>query len=133
MATFQQNCFISFIFLGTFASFNWDTTSTAVLTTTTAMDNAHLSNQNYNICIRRVRGYCSICYSPHVLSANNDEGSSFGVSASNTGSAPTAQSVTETVCTGRTSTGPAPDNAANIGIMEEYFTFYPDSLKNPGM
>ena len=131
MAIFQHYRFISFIFLGTFASFNWDTTSTAVLTTTTAMDNAHLSNQNYNVCFRRVRGYCSICYSPHVHSANANEGSSFGVSASDPTSAPVAESATETLCTGRTSTGPAPTNAANLGTMEERFTFY--SLKNPGM
>ena len=52
-----------FYFVGTMASFNWDTTSTTI-----AASQTHLSHQYYDICIRRARGYCSICYSPYIAS-----------------------------------------------------------------
>ena len=48
---------------GTIASFNWDTS-----TTTVASTQLHLSSQNYNICIRRTRGQCSVCFTPEVNS-----------------------------------------------------------------
>ena len=51
------------LFLGTIASFNWDTTSTSNLKTD-LWNQFHLANQDYDICIRRTRGYCSIYYSP---------------------------------------------------------------------
>jgi len=44
---------------GTFANYGWPTTNTATATATTSV---HLSNQNYQICIRRSSGYCYICY-----------------------------------------------------------------------
>eukprot|EP00093_Oithona_nana_P001312 01312.XXX_3226_2112_1 [CDS] Oithona nana genome sequencing. len=44
---------------GTFANYGWPTTNTAAATATTSV---HLSNQNYQICIRRSSGYCYICY-----------------------------------------------------------------------
>ena len=42
-------------------SFGYPTTNTA---TTVADDTTHLSNQLYQICIRRTSGYCYICYTP---------------------------------------------------------------------
>ena len=45
-------------------SFGYPTSSTTVTTAVT-----HLSNQNYEICIRRAAGYCLICYRyTHILS-----------------------------------------------------------------
>merc|ERR1712079_479630 len=57
---------------GTIASFNWDTTATSV-----ASSQVHLSNQYYDICIRRARSYCSICYDPYISSTTT--ASSFGL------------------------------------------------------
>ena len=51
------------MFIGTIANFNWDTSQT---TAASVLDQVHLSDQNYDICIRRFRGYCSICYSPRI-------------------------------------------------------------------
>ncbi|TRY72201.1 hypothetical protein TCAL_13281 [Tigriopus californicus] len=45
---------------GTISSFNFPTSSAAVSAQTT-----HLSNQCYNICIRRESGRCAICYVPN--------------------------------------------------------------------
>ena len=60
--------------LGKIASFNWDTTATSVGTS-----QVHLSNQYYDICIRRARSYCSICYDPYISSTTAS--SSFGLGA----------------------------------------------------
>merc|ERR1712025_1087436 len=49
---------------GTIASFNFDTTATGSVATS----QTHLSNQYYSICIRRARGYCSLCFSPEITS-----------------------------------------------------------------
>lgn len=46
---------------GSFSNFGYPTTNTA---TTVADDTTHLSNQLYQICIRRTSGYCYICYTP---------------------------------------------------------------------
>ena len=62
---------------GTIASFNWDTSTTAVAAT-----QYHLSSQYYDICIRRARKYCSICYSPQSgFPAIAGAAASYGVSA----------------------------------------------------
>ena len=87
---------------GTIASFNWDTSTTTGLTATTAPDNLHLSDQNYNICIRRARGYCEICFSPTVTSRTAGIASSFGVSAGNPASDAVHQAVLDTLCLGNT-------------------------------
>ena len=108
--------------LGSFATFNWDISSETALSTTTALSNAHLSDQHYNICIRRARGYCSICFSPHVVTTTAAEATSYGVSAANPGTDGSEESIVETRCSGITSihgTGIA-DNAANLGKMDEY-------------
>ena len=39
----------------------------------------HLQNQNYNICIRRAKGYCYICYADWYTTATVG---SFGLSVS---------------------------------------------------
>ena len=59
---------------GTIASFNWDTTETAV-----AASQTHLSDQYYDICIRRARSSCSVCYSPVI--SGTTTASSFGLGA----------------------------------------------------
>ena len=59
---------------GTIASFNWDTTATAV-----AASQTHLSDQYYDICIRRARSSCSVCYSPVI--SGTTTASSFGLGA----------------------------------------------------
>jgi len=62
---------------GTIASFNWDISATAVEDT-----QVHLSSQYYDICIRRERSYCSVCYSVAIHSTANSIASSYGVGAS---------------------------------------------------
>ncbi|XP_023330828.1 uncharacterized protein LOC111703186 [Eurytemora carolleeae] len=75
---------------GTIKNFNYDSSkSNAVLGA-----NTHLSNQNYNICFRQERGFCSICFDPVNPSTT---ASSFAVSASPNAA---AQSATGTTCTG---------------------------------
>jgi hypothetical protein len=59
---------------GTIASFNWDTSSSTV-----SSSQYHLSSQYYDICIRRARSSCSICYSPQIYTTT--AASSFGLSA----------------------------------------------------
>ena len=61
---------------GNIASFNWDTSSTSV-----SSSQYHLSDQNYDICIRRASGKCSICFSPYVISTTTGTASSYGLSA----------------------------------------------------
>jgi len=78
---------------GTIASFNWDTSATTIATSQT-----HLSNQYYDICIRRARGYCSVCYSPYITSTTIQ--SSYGVGGSSLDPAQTAS--VGSVCTGIT-------------------------------
>jgi len=59
------------------ASFNFPTGSAVTATAT------HLSNQYYNICIRRASGYCYICYSPTIIGTSAAiTQQSFGVSLS---------------------------------------------------
>lgn len=84
--------------VGEFASFNWNTASTAVSSTQT-----HLSSQQYDICFRRERGYCSICFSTKISSTSNGVASSFGVSAGTT--APTPTLAADSACTGASQYG----------------------------
>ena len=78
---------------GTIASFNWDTSSSSVSTT-----QYHLSSQYYDICIRRTRNYCSVCFSPQITG-------SYGLSAGGTG--PTQINAIGSLCTGVTTLNPA--------------------------
>ena len=84
----NKNCF-----LGTIASFNWDTSASTI-----AASQTHLSNQYYDICIRRDRGYCSVCYSPYITSTTIQ--SSYGIGASSVDPAQTA--TVGSACTGIT-------------------------------
>merc|ERR1719295_853301 len=95
---------------GTVASFNWDTSSSTV----TQATQFHLSSQYYDICIRRARSYCSICYSPQATgsSAAPLAAASYGLSASSDGAIATAAS--GATCTGVT-TLVSPETAGNLG------------------
>jgi len=75
---------------GTFASFNFDTSSTTVSTSST-----HLQSQYYNICFRRTRSKCSVCFSPQIVGAAAAV-TSFGISAS--GAAAAFSSAVDTLC-----------------------------------
>merc|ERR1711997_1083946 len=63
--------------------------------TTVTSKVTHLSNQHYDICIRRGSGYCYICYSPTIIATTTaaigtpvDAAISFGVSISATAANP---------------------------------------------
>jgi len=73
---------------GTIASYNFDTTASGSVATT----QYHLSNQYYDICIRRARGYCSLCFSPEITSTTATNAASYGIGASSLGTAQTAAS-----------------------------------------
>jgi hypothetical protein len=68
---------------GTIATFNWDTSTTTVATSQT-----HLQSQNYDICIRRKRSYCSMCLSPQVTSTTIGTAASYGLGGSSNAPAP---------------------------------------------
>jgi len=61
---------------GTFYSFNWKTTEAA----TNNQD--HLSDQYYDICIRRSNMHCQICYSPYIASNAAIHTTTFGLGTS---------------------------------------------------
>ena len=105
---------ISFIHLGTIASFNWDTSSTSALKTALIL-NVHLVDQHYDICIRRSEGYCSICFSPEIAAAAAGSGSSFGVSAGSDG--PALKGATDSKCTGVTTQNPTDTNQDGHGTV----------------
>jgi len=95
---------------GTIASFNWDTS-----TTTVASTQLHLSSQNYNICIRRTRGQCSVCFAPEVHSTTTGTATSYGVGGSS--AAPAQTAAVGATCTG-ISTQPGPGGAAFGDYLE---------------
>jgi len=80
---------------GTVATFNWDTSATKVGTT-----HIHLSNQYYDICFRRQRGYCQFCITPQIASTTATEASSYGLGSSSDGAA--MKAAVGSVCTGIT-------------------------------
>ena len=108
-------------FLGTIASFNWDTSQTSN-TKTALFTQFHLSDQYYNICIRRTQGYCSLCLSPQILHSGTPgtspvtEGASFGVSA---GSVPIGDVTSNSGpgCTGVTTFNAINTMAAGLGML----------------
>merc|ERR1711935_154992 len=99
---------------GTIATFNWDTS-----TTTVSSGQTHLSTQNYDICIRRTRSYCSVCFSPYVSGTTTGTASSYGVGGSSVAAAQTG--ALATFCTGIT-TQP---NAAAFGDYLEIANLQP--------
>merc|ERR1719443_1431846 len=92
---------------GTIASFNFDTTASG----TVAATQYHLSNQYYDICIRRTRGYCSLCFSPEITSTTTTNAASFGISAGSVAAIQTAASGSH--CTGVTTINAIA--ASNVG------------------
>merc|ERR1712117_388891 len=92
---------------GTIASFAFDTSAS----TTVATTQYHLSNQYYDICIRRARGYCSLCFSPEITSTTTTNVASFGISAGSVAPAQTAAS--GSYCSGVTTINPTA--ASNVG------------------
>jgi len=91
---------------GTIASFNWDTSASSIATSQT-----HLSNQYYDICIRRTRSYCSVCYSPYITSTTTQ--SSYGVGGSSAEPAQTANIGSQ--CTGITTFSSTEGNQVAYG------------------
>merc|ERR1739844_404172 len=103
---------------GTIASFNWDTSASSV-----ASSQTHLSSQFYDICIRRARSYCSVCYSPVVSSTT--AASSFGVSA--TGPGPALANSIGSLCTGVTTLNPAVASNKGFGDYLEIVALQPST------
>lgn len=111
---------------GTIASFNYDTTKTSNLKTE-LYTQYHLADQYYDICIRRARSNCAVCYSPEVIhsaTAGTTEGSSFGVSAASE-AAPTFSVNQGVTCTGFTTVAAIDTNSAGLG---DYITI--DNAQN---
>jgi hypothetical protein len=79
---------------GTVATFNWDTTASTV-----ANSQVHLSNQYYDVCFRRARSQCSICFSPQVAESST-AASSYGLGSSSDDAA--AKNLVGSGCTGVT-------------------------------
>ena len=89
---------------------SWDTSASTVSKTQT-----HLVNQYYDICIRRTRGYCSICYTPAIISSTTGTGSSYGLGAGS--DAMTQKSAIGSFCTGITKAGgAAADTGTGYGV-----------------
>lgn len=94
---------------GTIASFNWDTSASSV-----SSSQAHLSSQYYDICIRRARSYCSVCFTPYIATvASPFSTGSFGLSA--TGPGPALASSQGSLCTGITTLNPAVASNSGFG------------------
>ena len=99
---------------GNFASFNWDTSSSTASTT-----QYHLSDQRYDICIRRASGKCSLCLSPYIHSSSTGTATSFGLGAGS--SDPTQTGAIGSQCSGIT-TQPG---AAGFGDYIEVINLQP--------
>ena len=72
----------------------------------------HLTSQYYDICIRRARTSCSICYSPQIFSNTPGTASSYGLSAG-------SDAATQTNAIGSSCTGVTVLNAiaaSNLGF-----------------
>merc|ERR1719219_145850 len=95
----------------TIQNFGYPSSATTVTSTIT-----HLSNQNYDICIRRASGYCLICYTQAVTgtAASKSAQISFGLSVG--GIAATASAETHTSCTADYIAIPFGMSAANAAI-----------------
>jgi len=100
---------------GTIASFNWDTSASSV-----ASSQVHLTNQNYDICIRRTRGYCSVCYDPVITTTT----ASFGLS-SVSADGPTLKSSVEEQCLGITEINPTAASSVAMGDYLEIAALQP--------
>merc|ERR1712037_45072 len=87
----------------------------------------HLANQAYDICIRRARSYCSICFSPEIILSPGiaTTGYSYGISAGSV-PAPGLTSATASVCTGSTTVATMDTAALGHG---DYLNI--DNLQDP--
>jgi len=103
---------------GTIASFNWDTTASSV-----SSSQAHLSSQYYDICIRRKRSYCSICYSPYITSTT--AASSYGLSAG--GYAPATAAASGSLCTGKTTLSATATSNTGFGDYLDILALQPST------
>jgi hypothetical protein len=72
-------------------NFAYPTSATTVTSSVT-----HLSNQKYDICIRRAKGYCYICYFPAITGTAVIAQISYGLGVATT--APAADSAVSTRC-----------------------------------
>merc|ERR1711971_1387592 len=103
------------------ASFGFPPTITAVTAGVT-----HLSNQHYDICIRRASGSCYICYSPTIIVAGIAIGTpiaaqiSFGVSIGGIAASPSA--LISNTCTQDWIEVPGADTAAIAAIAAAALT-----------
>jgi len=93
--------------IGTIASFNYDLTATSVSTSQT-----HLSSQYYDICFRRNRQYCSLCFFPVIKGSSTTAAGSFGLSASSAAAIQTSGVGTQ--CNGETAIN-SPTVASQVG------------------
>ena len=120
---------------GTIANFNYDTTASGSVAAAAALaastsQQYHLSNQHYDICIRRRQGYCSMCFSPYLAYAPDPtnpalvvtESSSFGLGSSSDTAAHTA--ATGDVCTGVTTANLATPNPIAATVIAAGFGDY---------
>merc|ERR1719510_2516971 len=103
---------------GTIASFNWDTSSCSV-----SSSQYHLSSQYYDICIRRARSYCSVCYSPQISSTTTGTAASFGVSAGSV--AATQTSAVGSTCTGVTTLSTTIGSNVGLGYYLDIVALQP--------
>jgi len=103
---------------GTIASFNWDTSASSV-----SSSQAHLSSQYYDICIRRARSYCSICYS--VAISSTTAASSYGLSAG--GYAPATAAASGSLCTGKTTFSPTATSNTGFGDYLDILALQPST------
>merc|ERR1711899_310543 len=97
---------------GNIASFGWPPTITVVTTSVT-----HLSNQYYDICIRRASTYCYICYNAQIQGTtviSEATQTSFGVSLSS--EAATAESQVGSDCSADWLDIAVANTAANAAI-----------------
>merc|ERR1711997_29748 len=104
-----------------FANFGFPPTITAVTAGVT-----HLTNQHYDICIRRASGYCYICYSPTIIVAGIAIGTpiaaqiSFGLSIGAIAASPSA--MISATCTQDWIEVPGADTAAIAAISAAALT-----------
>ena len=74
----------------------------------------HLTSQYYDICIRRARSYCSVCFTPYIATvASPFSVASYGLSA--TGPGPALAASTGSLCTGITTLNPAVASNSGFG------------------
>merc|ERR1719216_381226 len=105
---------------GTIASFNWNTASTSV-----SSSQYHLSSQYYDICIRRARSYCSICYSPSITSTTTGTAASYGLSAGSVAAIQT--NAIGSVCTGVTTLSTTIGSNVGLGDYLDIIALQPST------